>query len=213
MTCSWASALLVQAHQTLLAIFCFSVEAPCGHSSSLNSQFHLTPKCHCKAHLLLHTLPSSSASLASSGSTTASSPLCDLSPRTHYLTVFLFITFIFSISLFPGLKLPPPQTLLSQFHLAVFCFTSITILPFPWVTLLCTHYPSSWIHDLPLTKHSWSSTKETCFYPSLYKHPHLLTLCFYFPYSFCFLPSLLPLLSHHCRSPNDPIFHTIAFET
>lgn len=34
----------------------------------------------------------------------------------------------------------PSQTLLSQFHPAVSCFTPTSIILFPWVTLLCTHY-------------------------------------------------------------------------
>ena len=68
--------------------------------------FHPTPKWHRKALLLPHTLPSSSSPsspLASSGSTTASSPLCDLSVTQDTLpSSFAFIIFIFSTSLVLG---------------------------------------------------------------------------------------------------------------
>lgn len=61
---------------------------------------------------------------------------------------------------------------------------------------------------------SWSSTNWTCFYPSLCKHPYLLTLCFTSLSVFTFSS----LCFHSCPTTAAAlmtlyVFHTTAFQT
>lgn len=155
-------------------------------------KFHLTHKCHHHALLLLHTLPSSSA---------------ELWEHHHIEPTLLFVTqdtlpssFIFlicSISLFLEMKLSflrPcwPNSILH--FLASHLYPSY---PFP--------YSLTWIYDAPLIKLTFTSLFTNI--------PHLLTLCFYLPYSFhFFLLSFLLLPTTTTAQMTLLIFHTIAFQ-
>lgn len=129
MTHSSAFALLAhQAYQTLLAVFCLLWKFPVTILHSWILQFLLTSRCHWKALFLIHTLPSSF--LTNSGSTIASNPLYDLSPSIYFLP-FLFHSLPFLHFPLSRREASPSQALLSKVYVAVSCFTSTSILPFP----------------------------------------------------------------------------------
>lgn len=124
----------------------------------------------------------------------------------------VFIAFIFPLFFFPGWQVPPCCPISTLQFLAPGLYLSYSLLGWHCYEITI------------LVVNSWSPTSKASFYPFFTNIPASWhdTVCFYFPYRFCFLPSPFPLIpplpqplplyfSHCCipvpDSRSKPILH------